>query len=191
MKKNDNHLNEQMKTFSEFTRQLDDAKKRAMVDALTGLGSRAKGEALLHSTLQAGYPMTVILVDLDHFKQINKQWGHECGDQLLKGISQALAEDSDTSDVVCRWGGDRFLRMSQLDQSSREGEARRLQILLSREYEVTADEKSFKIDVSVSVGLAQTEDGDSLEDVLARAEADLTRCKNRVVTDSSRLPQSH
>jgi diguanylate cyclase (GGDEF)-like protein len=189
MQKNDDDLSEQMKTFAEFTQRLDEAKKRALVDALTGLGSRAKGEAFLQHNLQAGHSLTVILINLDRFKHVNERWGRECGNQILKSLGRVLMDDSGPADLVCRWAGDSFLKVSQLEHSSREGEAARLRVLLSREYEVTTDGKSVRIDIGVSVGLAQSEAGDSVESVIGHAEADLARSKENMSSPRG-LPHS-
>ena len=82
-------------------------------DPLTGLGNRRAVDhhlpALLGSTAAAGRPMTLAILDLDHFKQINDQHGHLVGDRVLLAIAQLLRECVRQADLVARIGGEEFL----------------------------------------------------------------------------------
>jgi diguanylate cyclase (GGDEF)-like protein len=82
-------------------------------DSLTGLANRRK----LHSLLDAetarfqrhGQCFSVVLCDIDHFKQINDSYGHEVGDEVLRQVARALAAQVRRADTVCRWGGEEFV----------------------------------------------------------------------------------
>ncbi|MBE9176885.1 GGDEF domain-containing protein [Synechocystis salina LEGE 06155] len=54
-------------------------------------------------------PLTVIMIDIDHFKQLNDRWGHQAGDVVLAKLSQLLSDHFRQSDLVCRYGGEEFL----------------------------------------------------------------------------------
>jgi diguanylate cyclase (GGDEF)-like protein len=84
----------------------------AMRDPVTGIANRrAFDEALAHALERCrlgGDPVTVVLVDIDGFKQINDEHGHATGDAVLCAVAEALARDTRDLDVVTRWGGDEF-----------------------------------------------------------------------------------
>jgi diguanylate cyclase (GGDEF)-like protein len=85
----------------------------AQRDELTGLGNRRHLDQRLPDLLQAaadqGLPLTVALIDLDHFKQINDRFGHAVGDKVLVEVAQQLRENTRGSDVLARIGGEEFL----------------------------------------------------------------------------------
>jgi diguanylate cyclase (GGDEF)-like protein len=81
-------------------------------DALTGVHNRGFFEEMLpllvaHSR-RTGSPLTLLMMDLDHFKQLNDTYGHPAGDHALQVVATAIADTSRTSDVVCRYGGEEF-----------------------------------------------------------------------------------
>ncbi len=85
----------------------------AQRDELTGLGNRRHLEQrlplLLESAQAQGLPLTVALIDLDHFKRINDRFGHAAGDKVLEVVAQKLRENTRASDVLARIGGEEFL----------------------------------------------------------------------------------
>jgi two-component system, cell cycle response regulator len=86
--------------------------KRAMVDALTGLYNRAYLDARIPQEMslsrRTGHPLSCIMADVDHFKSLNDRFGHPGGDDILRTVSQVLAETIRTEDVLCRYGGEEF-----------------------------------------------------------------------------------
>jgi len=82
-------------------------------DPLTGTFSRRSGEELL--ALQQGYarrhhtPLSVAFIDLDHFKSINDQYGHDAGDRILQTLNQTIMKRLRHGDILIRWGGEEFL----------------------------------------------------------------------------------
>jgi diguanylate cyclase (GGDEF)-like protein len=83
---------------------LSTALERAMRDPLTGLANRRY--ALRRMERQIG---PVLLIDLDHFKQINDRYGHAAGDRILKRVARAISRSVRQTDVVARWGGEEFV----------------------------------------------------------------------------------
>jgi len=87
--------------------------KQTIHDPLTGSFSRRSGEELL--SLQQSYarrhntPLSVAFIDLDHFKSINDQFGHEAGDQVLQQINPSFMRSLRQGDILIRWGGEEFL----------------------------------------------------------------------------------
>lgn len=94
-------------------RNLALAERRAASDALTGLPNRrAADEAIKRMIAQAGRgvaPLSAVLLDLDHFKQVNDLHGHDRGDKVLATIGQLLASTLRASDFAARYGGEEFL----------------------------------------------------------------------------------
>jgi diguanylate cyclase (GGDEF)-like protein len=84
----------------------------SLTDPLTGLGNRRKLEVVMEHAFSAarrGHPLSVVMVDLDGFKEFNETHGHVRGDEMLKLFAQHLQEQVRGSDVVIRYGGDEFL----------------------------------------------------------------------------------
>ena len=163
----------------EFQARLEQAEQRATTDALTGLLNRGEGECRLRQQINAGKVVSILLIDLNGFKQINDQWGHLCGDQVLKVFGRNLAQLVRPSDTVVRWGGDEFLVFSQTDDSIAHERAEELRTKLHAKYKIVAVGKIFEIDVSASVGVAQARNGESLDDLFARADTDMYRHKTK------------
>jgi diguanylate cyclase (GGDEF)-like protein len=84
----------------------------SLTDPLTGLGNRRKMEIVLEHSLAAarrGQPLSVVMLDLDGFKEFNDTWGHVQGDEILRTFAAMLQEQVRGSDLVIRYGGDEFL----------------------------------------------------------------------------------
>jgi diguanylate cyclase (GGDEF)-like protein len=103
---------------TELAQALERAEYLATRDSLTGLYNRRAFEQVAHSLRAAsdGATMSLILIDLDHFKAINDQYGHACGDSVLQKSAAAILETMRPVDVlgrgdsaVARWGGEEFL----------------------------------------------------------------------------------
>ncbi len=91
---------------------LADAKQQATTDPLTGVFNRRFLDAYLPKQLQLaarnGHPLTVLMLDLDHFKDFNDRWGHAAGDALLKAFAGVLLASIREGDLVARYGGEEF-----------------------------------------------------------------------------------
>jgi diguanylate cyclase (GGDEF)-like protein len=87
--------------------------RRANVDELTGLFNRRHLrehlDAHVHAGRRHGYPVSVAILDLDHFKRVNDTFGHSAGDAVLSTVSSAIQAQLRQEDVLCRWGGEEFL----------------------------------------------------------------------------------
>ena len=81
----------------------------ASMDELTQLLNRRAGAARLSKLFEDPQPLTLMMVDIDHFKSINDTLGHDSGDAVLRDVAQTLRRGVRERDVVCRWGGEEFL----------------------------------------------------------------------------------
>jgi diguanylate cyclase (GGDEF)-like protein len=160
----------------------------ATTDQLTGAVSRRHlfelGNHEMAKAARSGDPVTAMLVDLDHFKQINDTYGHMVGDEVLKAFAEITRTVVRATDIFARFGGEEFVILLP-DTPERGGmeSAERLRATLAeRPIRIGGDE----IAVTVSIGLAAVTKGDAnLEHLLARADRALYRAKrsgrNRVV----------
>lgn len=148
--------------------------KMAKTDPLTGVSNRGgMGDFLLREIrnhIETGNPLTVILLDVDHFKQINDTYGHDHGDAVLVKVARTLVEYLRTSDAVARWGGEEFLLVCP--NTSLESGKALAEKLRYRIKNLTSD--SCKI--SASFGVA-TLGNESIEKLIKRVDEALYRAK--------------
>ncbi|WP_177218483.1 bifunctional diguanylate cyclase/phosphodiesterase [Caulobacter sp. UNC279MFTsu5.1] len=148
-------------------------------DPLTALPNRVLlrerlDRALARPGRQA--PLSVLCVDLDHFKEVNDTLGHPIGDDLLRAVAGRLSACVRESDTVARLGGDEFVVLLPDIQGRRQAEdlARRLIDAVGATFEI----QGHRIAIGASVGLAMApEDGDQAETLLANADLALYRAK--------------
>jgi diguanylate cyclase (GGDEF)-like protein len=167
-------IREQLVTFQQ---RLERTESRAYGDSLTGLLNRGEGEARLVARLAAGLPFSVILVDLNDFKQINDQYGHVSGDQVLRTVAHILTSCLRTSDMVCRWGGDEFLLLIAGDKAVADQRALRLYDQLKVRCKLVSLREMYDVDISACLGVSQARAGDTVDDLVVRADMDLYRQK--------------
>ena len=148
----------------------------AVTDPLTGLWNRRRASQLLSDELaQAehhGTALTVLMVDIDHFKEINDNFGHQTGDGVLIEVARRLREQVRGTDLVGRWGGEEFVILLRFC-ALRDGLAA-AEKLRSRIADIPFVSPA---SVSVSIGAAERRPGEDLAAWLARADAALYRAK--------------
>ncbi len=175
------------------TRQLrieqDRLRRLATIDDLTGVLNRRGLEQALDDFEEAAQGVTLVLLDIDHFKLVNDRHGHDCGDEVLKRVTAVVAANLRTSDVFGRWGGEEFLIACQ---GIRLGDAGRLaEKLRERVQEADIRSASGRLSVTASFGVALAPPGAPVAGALKRADEALYRAKhsgrNRVETDQTLL----
>lgn len=164
----------------------------ARVDALTGLFNRRclleRLEAELSRIKRYGGPLSVLMIDVDHFKAVNDTYGHPVGDRVLAGVAHDLAASLRRTDVAGRVGGEEFcVLLPGTPLAGAAQVAERLRMTISRR---TFEVDSTSLHVTCSIGAAGLEGGGSSpEDVLGRADKALYEAKhggrNRVVVDGA------
>jgi diguanylate cyclase (GGDEF)-like protein len=150
----------------------------AALDGLTGVLNRrawmAKAEVELANSVRYGYPMAVLMIDLDHFKQINDTRGHVAGDQALQFVARALQAAVRTGDLVSRYGGEEFcVLMNHADQAAARVFDRRMRDQLAQ---AAVLELGFEVTYSAGIAM-RTSSHDSLDAMLRRADAMLYAAK--------------
>lgn len=92
--------------------QIEKLSEQVLTDALTGLFNFRHFKYVLQAEMdrskRSGIPTSMVMIDLDHFKQINDTHGHEIGNVVLKRVADILLAEVRTTDVVCRYGGEEF-----------------------------------------------------------------------------------
>lgn len=153
----------------------------ASVDALTGLSNRGVFNLEIHREFDRarryGRDLTLVMFDIDHFKQFNDTYGHQAGDEVLTQIGQIARTNSRTNDTPTRYGGEEFAII--LPETSLENaviQAERLRIAVA-EHKFRAGENVLK--VTVSVGLAMLDPSIArAEDLIEAADRALYRAKD-------------
>ncbi|HLX24342.1 MAG TPA: EAL domain-containing protein [Usitatibacter sp.] len=163
-------------------RMQDDMKRKAMQDPLTELPNRASFmEALEHAVRRVRRKqgrVSVLFIDLDHFKEVNDSLGHAAGDRLLLAVSERLAGAVRTSDIVARLGGDEFVVIVEDPRSPEEAMIVAKKILHGLERPVLIDFN--EVAISGSIGIASyPEDGDDVETLVKNADAAMYQAKER------------
>ena len=152
--------------------------KQAFTDTLTGLLNRK----LLHETLQqainqnnrANIPMTLVTFDLDHFKKINDEMGHDAGDLVLKDVAKLLENRLRMVDKVFRIGGEEFLAFlfnTDIEDGKRIAEDIRTQVELLKTLSGHA--------ITVSAGVATLTPNEDWQEWIKRSDQNLYQAKKR------------
>ncbi len=161
---------------SERKRFEAELKRLAVTDPVTGVWNRRHGEELLDAEMTdaraTGRPLSLLMLDIDHFKSINDRHGHQAGDHVLIEISRRLHDSLQRTDAVARWGGEEFvvlLRDCHIDDAVATAEKIRTRI---------ADSPFDGADwATVSIGAAELAAEDDLDSWLARADEALYKAK--------------
>lgn len=168
-------------------------RRMGLTDELTGLPNRRAIEQLAAQALarhrRHGQPLTVLMLDIDHFKQINDRLGHAAGDAVLIRVAQACAGAIRQHDKVGRVGGEEFLIVLP---GSRDADARQVaERLRTAVQQLRFDDLHAGVQVTVSIGLAQAEAHCTLPALLHRADTALYRAKrlgrNRIEAADSQV----
>lgn len=163
-------------------------REQAIRDALTGVFNRRYLEETLARELsraaRESYPLCVIMMDLDYFKDINDTYGHEAGDVVLKTLAETVTKQSRYGDFVCRFGGEEFvLVMPNIAIEIAQERAESLHQIINALNIPYAD---FNLTTTISMGIAWfPEHGESKEELLRAADKAMYTAKhtgrNRVV----------
>lgn len=142
-------------------------------DSLTGLANRARFVEMVEEALDAGERLVILFCDVDRFKGVNDNFGHQVGDRVLAEVAARLGSELDDGDLLARIGGDEFTAMHVGDVASAKTMAERMIAAVSRPLEVDGH----RIDLGLSVGIAPSQAGSRFSDLLNRADVALYRAK--------------
>jgi diguanylate cyclase (GGDEF)-like protein len=148
-------------------------------DSLTGLRNRGRMAAVATEALETAFetqqPLSVALIDLDHFKALNDLCGHATGDRVLKEFATLATASIRATDTLGRWGGEEFLLV--LPNTTLDTAMEMLDFIRRKVAQI--DLQRWDMRVSISAGLATSGQGAfSLDEILARADVALYKAKN-------------
>lgn len=159
-------------------------RKLASEDPLTGTASRRSVLDvldLLTGSGANGCVVSVIFIDIDHFKLVNDTYGHLAGDQILRDLTQRIMPVARQADVIGRYGGEELLvvlPVCKRKDAASKAHALRQVIVASPFTVVGLDGLSHEVTVTASFGVAEWLPGESMDQLLARADAALYRAKS-------------
>jgi diguanylate cyclase (GGDEF)-like protein/PAS domain S-box-containing protein len=161
-------------------RQAASASHDALTDPLTGLANRRQLDLSLEGCLENlhryGWAFGLLLVDIDHFKAVNDQHGHEAGDAALRTVASTIAGGIRVGDLAARWGGEEFVVLANaVDDAKLRELGERIRVLVASSLVRHAGQE---ITVRVSIGAAMAQDGEGAHDLIERADQALYHAKS-------------
>jgi len=172
------YSNEALRTSNKLQVESEHA---AHTDGLTGLHNRRwlsdSFKRQMHRCELSNLPCTVIMLDIDHFKEVNDRFGHIAGDRILCTMSQVLLNTMRPADLIARYGGEEFA-LCLPDTSTEDSSliAERLRISISEAKTYIEDGKQLPT-ITVSIGIASMHPGQTLDSLISNADSALYRAK--------------
>jgi len=189
-------LNDSAAQIEDMRNHLEKVRRESVTDALTGIANRKQFDQALRQaaaqSMETDQPLTLLLLDIDHFKQFNDSHGHVAGDQVLKLVARTLSESVGRRDTPARYGGEEFgIIMPGTDMRNAMQTAEKIRsVISSRKIVKRTTSESLGI-ITLSVGVARFQPGESLVKLVQRADAALYAAKragrNRVLPDPDDL----
>lgn len=144
----------------------------ARTDVLTGLNNRRYMSERIEEEFarfaRSGKPFSLVIADIDRFKKINDTYGHQVGDDILKSISEGLRVEIRACELVARWGGEEFLfLLPETDVEQAAIFSERLRKKIAEKIYFCGDRK---LQVSLTFGVAAAQAGDTVDEVMKRAD---------------------
>jgi diguanylate cyclase len=170
------------KDLDQIKDSLKQAEEHSNTDALTGLANRRSLDAFLRNAqiaaMEAGTPLSVLMIDIDHFKKFNDSYGHQIGDQVLKLVGKVLQESVRDCDLAARYGGEELMAIlpgAPLEACAEAAERIRRRISEARlTRRATGEEIS---SVTVSIGVAEFRMAESAGGMIERCDRALYQAK--------------
>ncbi|MGH1456031.1 MAG: GGDEF domain-containing protein [Alphaproteobacteria bacterium] len=183
------HLEEMLecstRAMEDMRRDLEIARKEALTDPLTGLSNRKAFDqeirrlVTLSNDSSEPHTFSMILMDIDHFKDFNDNFGHQIGDQVLKLVARTIKDSVKGRDVVVRFGGEEFVVL--LPETNIQGGTKIAEILRQEveKKEVINKATGKKLaKITLSAGVAQYNGGEDSDDLVERVDKALYEAKN-------------
>jgi diguanylate cyclase (GGDEF)-like protein len=166
---------------SALAAKLGEARRQAIFDPLTRLWNRRGAADLLDTTLQEAsvhnHSVGICLLDIDNFKQVNDQYGHQIGDQVLRRVASSIVASVRPQDIVCRYGGEEFLVI--VHDINERGCVDIGERICTGMRDLPIQTRDGKVPVTISIGVAMRNRGESItpDELIAVADAALYKSK--------------
>ncbi|MEM4271619.1 MAG: sensor domain-containing diguanylate cyclase [Candidatus Pacearchaeota archaeon] len=160
--------------------RVNELQKTASFDYLTGLPNRRLFEKILAAKIEEmgrdDRKFGIIFIDVDNFKKINDEMGHDVGDLALRSVAKKLYDSLRPYDMLCRWGGDEFVAMiNNVNREQLHAAASRLRSMIDR---LSIFDKDKVVKVSVSIGAVLANEKDTIQSLIKRADSLMYASKN-------------
>lgn len=170
------------KQVTELKQNLDNVRKEAMTDGLTGLLNRKAFDKQIRESVAAAEefktPMVLMLLDIDHFKKFNDTFGHQVGDQVLRLVARTFTDNVKGRDIAARYGGEEFaIILPETGLQSGLKVADILRRLVENKEVVNKANHETLGRITLSVGVAEYKPGENISDLIERADRALYRAK--------------
>lgn len=164
---------------SHYRKKLDEAEEMANRDTLTGLANRRVLERRLQVLIDGGTVFCLLMMDLERFKTINDHYGHLAGDELLRAFALRLKNNLRSDDTSARWGGDEFVVLLPCALRDAMKRAQLLEQVLRGEYVLKMELRTVRVNLGISLGVAEYKPGETADQLLSRADSVLYAHKER------------
>jgi len=185
-------LEDSHREVSRLQGELKRAREEASLDPLSGIRNRRGFDLELlrmcRASTGSGVPFTLVMVDIDLFKRVNDTYGHPFGDQVIRGVAQAMAAMTQRQDVAARYGGEEFaLLLPDTPLAGGRDVADRIRAAIARGHIKRGNGEAPIGNITISAGVAQHVPGEDPTSLVARADRALYASKqggrNRVTVD--------
>ena len=186
-------LKEATQALEELKKDFEQVKTEATIDPLTGVANRKLfDETLASLTEEATHqnsPLTLLLIDIDHFKRFNDEHGHLIGDEVLKFVAKKIKDLIKGGDLVARFGGEEFsVILPRTGLETARIVAEHIRSFFAKTSLKTKTTSMILGNITVSIGISSLRAGEPLDDLIRRADQSLYQAKNagrnRIVDES-------
>ena len=161
--------------------QLMEKQQVLALDPLTGVGNRGGLDKRMDEELarsqRIGFPLTLLLIDIDKFKYVNDTFGHKAGDKVLQTIAKLMSSRIRDTDYVARYGGDEFVIL--LPGTSAQDAVAVAQGFCNAVKRCGFHSRGQSVDVSLSIGIAELKEGEASDALFERADVAMYEVKNK------------
>lgn len=176
-------LNRSSVEMEEMRQNMESLRREALTDPLTGLPNRKSFETELRiasaDALDNRKPLSMLMIDIDHFKNFNDTFGHQVGDQVLRLVSRSLVDGIKGQDMAARFGGEEFVVVlpdTNLRNAEKVAETLRKRIAAKDIINQTKGEKLGRL--TISLGVSELHPGEPLHHLIERADKGLYKAKD-------------
>ncbi|MBV1928458.1 MAG: GGDEF domain-containing protein, partial [Gammaproteobacteria bacterium] len=161
--------------------QLMEKQQVLALDPLTGVGNRGgfdkRMEEELARSQRIGFPLSLLLIDIDKFKFVNDTFGHKAGDRVLQTIAKLMSGRVRDTDYIARYGGDEFVIL--LPGTSAQDAVAVAQAFCDAVKRCGFHSRGQSVEVSLSIGIAELKEGEASDALFERADAAMYEVKNK------------
>jgi len=178
----ENRLSQSSGEINELRHNLEEVRREALTDPLTGIPNRKFFDTRLREAardaMETGEPLSLLIIDIDHFKQFNDTYGHQLGDQVLRLVARTLTDSVKGRDTPARYGGEEFgIVLPQTRLQHAHGLADQIRRTITRRHIIRRDTGDDFGTITLSIGVSCYRPGEKLLEFIRRADAALYEAK--------------